>query len=247
VKVQPITFLLIFFLFQAKTGIPQKADTLRSDWSISFCGNCNKTQEKRQQVCAYIAPVILVTYGIMAIGPNPHIYDRFQAKADVQKAFPGFYSPADNYLQFAPAAAVFGLSAGGVKGKHTLGEQLILYAGSMLVSEGIATGLKYSTHILRPDNSAYNSFPSGHTTSAFTGAELLNQEYGSSSVLYPILGYGAASATGMMRLMNNRHWLSDVLVGAGIGMISTKLVYTVYPKLKKRLCKNQKETGTSMM
>ncbi|HEV7230869.1 MAG TPA: phosphatase PAP2 family protein, partial [Bacteroidia bacterium] len=161
-------------------------------------------------------------------------YDRFDAKRDVQKQFPGFHNTADNYLQFVPAVTVFSLSLSGVKGKHTFTEQIILYAGSMIVSEGIATGLKYGTHMLRPDKSANNSFPSGHTTSAFTGAELLNQEYGGTSVLYSIFGYTTASATGFMRLMNNRHWMSDVLVGAGLGMLSTKAVYAVYPVLKRK-------------
>jgi hypothetical protein len=192
-------------------------------------------------VLSYTAPVLLTTYGILAIGPSSTLYDRFDAKRDIQKSFPGFHNSTDDYMQFVPAATVFTLSLSGVKGKHSTVEQLILYVSSFALSEGIATGLKYSTHMLRPDNSAHNSFPSGHTTSAFTGAEVLNQEYGGKSVFYSIFGYTTASATGFMRLMNNRHWMSDVLVGAGLGMLSTKAVYAVYPALKKR-CMRHKET-----
>jgi membrane-associated phospholipid phosphatase len=187
-------------------------------------------------VKSYTAPVLITTYGIIAIGPSTVFYDRFDAKRDVQNRFPGFHNTADNFLQFVPAATVFSLSLCGVKGKHNFTDQLFLYAGSMALSEGIATALKYTTRVLRPDGSARNSFPSGHTTSAFTGAELLNQEYGQTSIFYSIFGYTTASATGYMRMMNNRHWMSDVLVGAGIGMLSTKVAYAIYPYLKKKCC-----------
>jgi hypothetical protein len=245
---------IIYFILFARSISFGQIDTARIQPRVFTCQPMVKPcdilpprERARKKILPCIVPVLLTAYGIVAIGPNNMIYDRFQAKRDVQQAFPGFYSPADNYLQFAPAAAVFGLSICGVKGVHSLKEQIILYAGSMLVSEGIATGLKYTTRVLRPDNSAYNSFPSGHTTSAFTGAEMMNQEYGSTSIIYPILGYTAASATGFMRMMNNRHWLSDVLVGAGIGMISTKVVYAVYPALKRRFCKPKENTNGEMM
>ena len=202
---------------------------------------------KQKEILSYLPPLLITTYGIMAIGPNSSIYDRFAAKRDVQKAFPGFYSPADNYLQFVPTVTVFGLSLCGIKGKHGIKEQIILYACSMILSEGITTGLKYTTKVLRPDNSAYNSFPSGHTTSAFTGAEQMNQEYGSSSIFYSLFGYAVASGTGYMRMMNNKHWLSDVLVGAGIGMVSTKLVYAVYPKIKRRFFPDEVKENYSIM
>jgi len=194
----------------------------------------------------YAIPAVITGYGVGAIGPSTLIYDRFQAKKDIQQAFPGFHSPIDNYLQFVPAAATFSLNLCGVKAKNNIYDEFFLYAGSMFVSVGITTGLKYATKMLRPDGSTYNSFPSGHTTSAFTGAELMNQEYKSQSILYPVFGYTVASATGMMRMMNNRHWLSDVLVGAGIGMISTKLVYAVYPWVKDKFVhpKHHQEVGT---
>ncbi len=227
-------YILIFFLSMG-TGFTQAQNKTHSVADSTFLNPDTRELHKNlRMVGSYAAPVLLTTYGIIAIGPSHTFYDRFDAKRDIQKAFPGFHSTLDNYLQFVPAATVFSLNLCGVKGKHGLTEQVILYGGSMALSIGIATGLKYATHTLRPDNSTYNSFPSGHTTSAFTGAEVMNQEYGGTSILYSIFGYGTASATGMMRMMNNRHWLSDVLVGAGIGMISTKLVYAAYPALKKK-------------
>jgi membrane-associated phospholipid phosphatase len=67
----------------------------------------------------------------------------------------------------------------------------------------------------------YRSFPSGHTTSAFAAAAAVSSETsrwwpGSRWIIGPALFTGAA-LTGVSRMYNNRHWASDVLVGAGIG------------------------------
>jgi membrane-associated phospholipid phosphatase len=228
--------LLFFSVFQLCLSVPGKAQIASAPIADSSATHKSGKQAHTtlKLVRSYSVPILLTGYGLIAIGPSKTFYDRFDAKRDIQKQYPGFHNTLDNYLQFVPAATVFSLSLCGVKGKHNLTEQVILYSGSMALSIGIATGLKYATHTLRPDGSTYNSFPSGHTTSAFTGAEVMNQEYGGTCFLYSIFGYGTASATGMMRMMNNRHWMSDVLVGAGIGMISTKVFYAVYPALKRR-------------
>jgi membrane-associated phospholipid phosphatase len=70
-------------------------------------------------------------------------------------------------------------------------------------------------------NDAYRSFPSGHTTSAFAAAAAVTTETsrfwpGSQWYIGPLL-YGGAALAGVSRMYNNRHWASDVLVGAGIG------------------------------
>jgi membrane-associated phospholipid phosphatase len=105
---------------------------------------------------------------------------------------------------------------------------------SSILSAQLVTALKHDTHQLRPDGSTYNSFPSGHTTTAFIGAEMMNQEYGWRSPWYSVAGYAMASGTAALRVMNNRHWLSDVLAGAGIGMLTTKCSYWLYGKWENR-------------
>jgi membrane-associated phospholipid phosphatase len=67
----------------------------------------------------------------------------------------------------------------------------------------------------------YRSFPSGHTTSAFAAAAAVSSETSrwwpdTRWVLGPIL-YTGAALTGISRMYNNRHWMSDVLAGAGVG------------------------------
>ena len=100
---------------------------------------------------------------------------------------------------------------------------------------GTVNALKYTTDEIRPDNSSANSFPSGHTANAFFGATVLAEEYKDQSIIYPIVGYTVATATGVLRILNNRHWASDVLVGAGIGILSAKAAYVVYPWLKEKI------------
>ncbi len=120
-------------------------------------------------------------------------------------------------------------------GKHSPGQQTVLLLLSGAVANGISLGLKGTAGILRPDGTTANSFPSGHTTNAFVAAEFLHQEYKHRSGWYSVAGYSVAGATGVLRMLNNRHWLSDVLAGAGIGMLSTKAVYLAYPWAHRKL------------
>ena len=67
----------------------------------------------------------------------------------------------------------------------------------------------------------FRSFPSGHSTSAFAAAAAVTSETSrfwpeTVWIVGPIL-YTGAALTGISRMYNNRHWASDVLVGAGIG------------------------------
>ena len=105
---------------------------------------------------------------------------------------------------------------------------------SSILSAQLVTALKHGTYQLRPDGSTYNSFPSGHTTTAFIGAEMMNQEFGWRSPWYSVAGYAMASGTAALRIVNNRHWLSDVIAGAGIGMLTTKCSYWLYSKWENR-------------
>jgi membrane-associated phospholipid phosphatase len=99
--------------------------------------------------------------------------------------------------------------------------------------------LKKITNQLRPDSSAYTAFPSGHTGEAFASAELMRMEYKDVSPWYGVAGYAMAVTTGYLRMYNNKHWLSDVVAGAGIGILSAKLAYWLYPKIQHKLFKDK--------
>ena len=88
----------------------------------------------------------------------------------------------------------------------------------------VVQGMKSITHVTRPFGGE-NSMPSGHTAQAFVSATILDMEYRGTSPWISFAGYAVATTTGMYRMINDKHWISDVLVGAGIGILSTKVVY----------------------
>lgn len=138
---------------------------------------------------------------------------------------PRFSRHADNYLQYAPAALMLTLKATGVEGRSSWGRMLVSDATAALLMGATVNTLKQTTHVMRPDGSNAHSFPSGHTATAFMTATMLTKEYGHRSPWIGIGAYTTAAATGLMRMANNKHWLSDVMTGAGIGILSTELGY----------------------
>ncbi len=137
----------------------------------------------------------------------------------------------DDYTQFLPFAAALTLGNMGLKARHGLKQRAIAGGMAIAISQIFVQSLKYTTRTERPDHSKRNSFPSGHTTMAFVGAEMLWQEYHQQSPWIAYAGYAVAAGTGFMRMYNNRHWFSDVIAGAGFGILSTKLAYWLYPKI----------------
>lgn len=140
-------------------------------------------------------------------------------------AVPGFHCKADDYTQYAPAAVVLGLKACGYKGRTGWGQMLVSDAFSIAIMTGVTQGIKYSIRRMRPDGSRRNSFPSGHTGTAFLTATMLHKEYGWRSPWWSIGGYTVAAFTGVSRILNNKHWMSDIAGGAAIGIGSVHLGY----------------------
>ena len=141
----------------------------------------------------------------------------------------------DDHLQYLPIAGVFALPNLGMEPAHNLKERLLIGAAAYAMTAVFVNSMKYSVRQLRPDNSAHNSFPSGHTATVFTGVEILYQEYKHSQPWVGITGYVVATGVGLLRIYNNRHWASDVVAGAGIGILSAKLSYLLFPYTSKLL------------
>ncbi len=139
-----------------------------------------------------------------------------------------FKTRIDDYTQFFGPAMTVGLKLGGVEGRSDWGRLLASAGMSYGIMALFVNGIKYTAKEMRPDGSTANSWPSGHTATSFVGATLLHKEYGlTRSPWYSVAGFGVATATGVMRVLNNRHWVSDVMSGAGIGIISTELGYAL--------------------
>lgn len=140
---------------------------------------------------------------------------------------------ADNCMPYVPAAAVYALDLCGVKAQHSFLDRTIILGMSAVTMAAVTKGAKMAFKESRPDGNGEDAFPSGHTAISFMCAEFLWQEYRASKPWIGYTGYALAAGVAYLRVHNNRHWVSDVVAGAAVGMLSTKFAYWLYPKLFK--------------
>ena len=194
--------------------------------------NTSSPLENKTSFRPLIVPSAFITYGF--IGLNNEKLRGFDLSVRDELRYVKREVHLDDYLEFSPLVAVYGLNLLGKKGVHNLRE-LTKITGYYIVITGVSVAsIKLLTGKERPDGSDFTSFPSGHTATAFMCAEILYQEYKDESILYGILGYTAAATTGYLRVYNDKHWFSDVVAGAGFGILSTKLSYLLHEKLYSR-------------
>lgn len=228
-----ITFLLILIFILASSGL--KAQEIDS---LSFQKDSIPVSENREseniKVWHFILPSAMMSYGFFVLLNDDLKELDSQTKDEIREHNPLFNSAIDNYTQFVPGAVVFVLNGLGIKGKHNWKDAALIYGGSIAISTAIVVPLKNITKVERPDVSALNSFPSGHTAIAFASAEFLRREYWNTSPWIGVAGYAMATSTGLLRMYNNRHWFSDVVAGAGVGIASTTLSYLIYDKVLKK-------------
>jgi hypothetical protein len=191
-----------------------------------------------------IIPTVLIGYGVVGIESDGLKLFNIEIKEEVNENIDKKIT-IDDFSQYLPAASVYGLNALGIKGKHNFKDRSVILGTSYLLMSASVLSLKSITKIERPDGSGFNSFPSGHTATAFAGAEFLWQEYKDTSVWYGISGYLIATGTGLFRIYNDKHWLTDVAAGAGIGILSTKIAYWINPFLQKKIFNSKKDKGIS--
>lgn len=146
----------------------------------------------------------------------------------------------DDYTQYAPIVQLYTSKALGFKTENNWFNQTKYLIISNIVSSTIAVSLKRIINKVRPDGDIH-AFPSGHTMFAFTNAAVLHKESAYNSRIWANSGYLLACVTGGFRIVNNRHWLSDVLAGAGLGIIATELVYHYKPFKKFNPFKSSKK------
>jgi membrane-associated phospholipid phosphatase len=212
--------------------------------SLSYHADFSLLPKKNQRwnsplVNAIKAPVILTAMSLYAMTDNEN-FSRVEVKEERDEWAPHFHHKSDNYLQFAPIVAVYGLNMAGVKGKNDFRNRTALLLKSELLVAAITFPLKKLTAEPRPDTGTPNSFPSGHTAQAFAAATFMAKEYGHRSVWYSVGAYSLATCVGAMRVLNDRHWASDVLAGAAVGILSTNLVYlTHHQKTSSKKNKHQ--------
>lgn len=191
-----------------------------------------KTDIRDFQYKKLIIPSAFILYGVIALGNNNLKAFNTGISSDIRSNIDK-KTTIDDFTLFAPAASVYVINALGVKGKNNLRDRSIILATSTLIMATTVFTTKSLVKAERPDMSDFQSFPSGHTAGAFAGAEFLWQEYKDVSIWYGISGFIVASGTGIFRISNNKHNFSDVIAGAGIGILSTKIAYWIFPTVNK--------------
>lgn len=212
------------FFITTNAQIQNSSSNLNTPENIEF----DKTPfMKKDWVKMTTAPVLLFA------GSAATWHERTNIRNIRNRYIPSFDIGYDDYLQYAPTATVYALKLAGVTGRNNTLRATISYASSLAIMGILVNTVKYTAKVERPDQSANNSFPSGHTAMAFTNASFLHKEYGMVSPGYSIGGYSVATFTGIGRYLNNRHWVSDILAGAGIGILSSELGYFFVNKFYK--------------
>lgn len=221
--------LLILILMNFNLLKAQKQDSIPGQKKTKFL---NSKQ--------FIAPAVLMTSGFFLV--NSSLNKKLQTNAN---HFFGenFKTRADDFLLFVPAIQMcFGKNIG-FKPKTDFEHQVIQIFIANVISVSATKILKLSFKEQRPDKSDFLSFPSGHTTIAFTNAALLYNDYKETNIGYACSGFLFATATGILRVANNKHYVSDVLTGAGIGLATGFLVSNWEPLKSITFIKNKKSSA----
>lgn len=91
---------------------------------------------------------------------------------------------------------------------------------AIIVTQVYTQALKYAVGRERPDHSENVSFPSGHSSNAFTAATVISRHY----PRLAIPGYAVATFIAVSRMAANKHFFSDIVAGAGLGVSVGRLV-----------------------
>jgi hypothetical protein len=186
-------------------------------------------------------PALCIGYGAASLYSKKLKEWNIQSNNRIAVKNPNNKVQIDDYLVYSPGVLTIGLELAGVKSMHDWKESMLLYAITNAVVSSVVFPLKYITKENRPDQTSLHSFPSGHTSMAFASAEFARMEYRNHPWV-GILGYSMAATTGYLRMYNNRHWLGDVVAGAGVGILSAKFSYWVMKKTHKFLAKKRHVT-----
>jgi len=220
-----LAFLAIAVSLFAEDGIIINTDSLYTEFQTD---TEYKTNIFNAPGYKFIIPAVFISYGALAKVVEP--LQRFDENIDreVSRHFTK-HRKIDDYLQYAPITAVYGLDWMGIKANHNFRDRTFVAFTSYLIMGGTVQTVKIATCVERPDGSNLHSFPSGHTATAFVGAHILFKEYKDVSPWIGMTGYVVATTVGTMRILNRKHWLSDVVTGAGIGILSVEIGYMLLP------------------
>lgn len=174
-------------------------------------------------VKAVAIPAIMMGYGFATAQGDAGINHR--ERAFVQKQFRPVNTTIDNVMIIAPYFELAGVALAGVESRNDRINTLLIIAKGEAIMLASTFAVKYLSKETRPDGSDNLSFPSGHTAQAFLAASIVHTEFRDKSQWYGIGAYTLATSVAALRMINDKHWQSDVVAGAGFGILSAHLAY----------------------
>ena len=178
---------------------------------------------KSKLVRAVAIPAAMITYGAITAQGDAGINHR--ERAFVQKQFRPVSTGFDNTLIIAPYFELAAVALAGVESHNDRINTLLIIAKGEAIMLASTFAIKYISNETRPNGSDNLSFPSGHTAQAFLAASIVHTEFRDKSQWYGIGAYTIATSVAALRMINDKHWQSDVVAGAGFGILSAHLAY----------------------
>ena len=170
----------------------------------------------------FVLPLLFLIFGLI-INANQPLKERIQALQDTKVP-----EVVDDYGRYAPIPFIFVLDRVGMSARTPFVVRVLTFTSAYIIGDAVVHRTKQFTKVTRPKKEYGNtSFPSQHTNQAFLASMALHHEYIGSK------GGGVVSAAGMvcaggvgyLRYARDKHWSSDVLVGAAVGMMAVNVVY----------------------
>ena len=219
------SYAVIILLLLSLTGFAQsfqfKTDSQRE-----------KNYNQNIKIKGFIIPIALISYGsLKPLIPQINNIDT-TIRNNIYKNHSNFKTTADDYLMWLPTASIYAMDALNIKTRHSFKEHLLIDAGSIIITGAFVFGMRTISKNMTVYNSYNTQFPSGHAANAFRGAEMLHQELKLNNPVLSYSGYLVASGVGLLRLYNKDHLFTEVIAGAGVGLLSTKLTYLFFNRFK---------------
>ncbi|WP_216688832.1 phosphatase PAP2 family protein [Hymenobacter siberiensis] len=213
---------------QVPLATPAPADTTHKYQNPAGVSSLiKKSFFKSKGFRASIVPAVLISYGISTINGNG-FYSSYDAKSDIHHTFGDYSNHIDDFLQWAPYLEIPVVLLAGVESRSDRINLGLVIVKSELIMLSSVYVVKTLTRIERPDGSNSLSFPSGHTAQAFLAASIVHTEFRDKSQWYGIGAYTLATSVAAFRMINNKHWESDVVAGAGFGILSAHVAYLTH-------------------
>lgn len=193
----------------------------------------NSEEKKRKTIfnrrgSKFILPTLFIAYGTAArFNQLPIRQFDYDIEHEINKRVTDRYR-IDDYFEYGMPVLAYGLGFIPGAGKHNFRDRTLAMATSFIVMKGSVELLKHAVPVERPRGSQ-RSFPSGHTAVTFWSAHVMFKEYNDCSPWISVGGYLMATTTGVFRMLNDAHWFSDVIMGAGIGLLSAEIGYMMLP------------------